>query len=78
MKSNIYQKVARSLSELGHVRDSNRSLAKRFTWFLVQEARTMRATTKPTLPVELVLLKGCILSREQMTQLVHGWNDPVS
>ena len=74
----IYQKVPSSLPELGYKRTSQPVLSlSDLRGFLHENART-RATTKPTLPVESFLLKGCVLSHEQMTQLVHCQNDPTS
>ena len=46
--------------------------------FLHEDERATRVTTKPTLPVESVLLKRCVLSGEQITQLIQGQNNPIS
>ena len=42
---------------------------------LHEDVRTIRATTKAALLVESVLLKWCILSHEQVMQLIHDQND---
>ena len=66
----INRKVASSPSVLGYERTRQQvpsRLAIRTT-FWHEDARTTRATTNPALPVELVLIKRCVLALEHVNK----------
>ena len=63
----IYQKVASSVSELGYKRMWQQVLLLSDSHSFLHEGARTRATTKPTLPVESVLLRGVFYHRTNDT-----------